>query len=39
MMVPVACILLPIFGACMLIVLPPMFVIERWIFLEHDYVA
>jgi hypothetical protein len=31
-MVLVACILLPILGVCWLIVVPPMFVIEKWIF-------
>jgi hypothetical protein len=32
LMIPVACILIPIFAACWLIVMPPMFIIERWIF-------
>jgi hypothetical protein len=31
-LVPVACILVPIFGVCWLIIIPPMFIIERWIF-------
>lgn len=31
-LMPVACILLPIFGVCWLIIVPPMFVMEKWIF-------